>query len=103
MVCEFGMSPMGPIAFRGPGAPWDEDRGSGFSEATARRVDEEIHRFVMRGYETAHTLLTTHRAALVRLAEELLQVESLDAEAVRALLRDDSNLHIAACAADVEL
>jgi cell division protease FtsH len=103
MVCEFGMSSLGPVAFRAPGAPWDEDRAAGFSEATARRVDEEIHRFVMTAYETARTLLTTHSAALVRLAEELLEVESLDADAVRALLQDDSNLHIAARAADVEL
>jgi cell division protease FtsH len=50
MVCEFGMSALGPIAFRRPGA---DDQGSGFSESTARRVDDEIRELVMRGYETA--------------------------------------------------
>jgi cell division protease FtsH len=98
MVCEFGMSPLGPIAFRPPGAPWQEDRGAGMSEATARRVDEEIHRLVMGGYETAKRQISENRDALIRLAEELLQVESLDADAVLALLKGEAHadLHIAA-------
>jgi len=86
MVCEFGMSSFGPIAFRRAGAPWDDDSGAGFSEATARRVDEEIRDLVMRGYETARRLIGRHRDAVEALAEELLQVESLDADAVRTLL-----------------
>jgi cell division protease FtsH len=86
MVCEFGMSSFGPIAFRRAAAPWEDDAGAGFSEATARRVDEEIRDLVMRGYETARRLIGRHREAVEALAEELLQVESLDAEAVRTLL-----------------
>jgi cell division protease FtsH len=100
MVCEFGMSPLGPIAFRSPGGPWEEDRAAGFSEATARRVDEEIHRLVMGGYDTARTLVSKHEDALVRLAEELLEVESLDAADVLALLKGDAGLHIAARSSD---
>src|SRR5262249_32604387 len=98
MVCEFGMSPLGPIAFRAPGAPWQEDRAAGMSEATARRVDEEIHRLVMAGYQTAQQLVSENREALIRIAEELLAVESLDAEAVQALLRGDigADLQVAA-------
>src|SRR5947207_12083397 len=54
MVCEFGMSPaLGPLAYRTPGNPWDSDKGAGISEATAKRVDEEVRELVMRGYETA--------------------------------------------------
>jgi cell division protease FtsH len=94
MVCEFGMSPLGPVAFRAPGAPWQEDRAAGMSEATARRVDEEIHRLVMAGYQTATRLISENRDALIRLAEELLQVESLDAEAVQALLSGDNRVDL---------
>jgi cell division protease FtsH len=86
MVCEFGMSSFGPIAFRRAGASWEEDGGAGFSESTARRVDEEIRDLVMRGYETARRLIGRHREAVEALAEELLLVESLDAAAVRTLL-----------------
>jgi cell division protease FtsH len=99
MVCEFGMSPLGPIAYRTAGAPWQEDRAAGMSEATARRVDEEIQHLVMTGYQTAHRLISENQEALIRLAEELLEVESLDADAVRALLKGDTDgdLPIAAC------
>jgi cell division protease FtsH len=84
MVCEFGMSSLGPIAFRRPSA--HDDQGSGFSEATARRVDEEIRDLVMRGYETARQLLEEHRGSVRALAEELLLNESVDAEGLRTVL-----------------
>ena len=43
MVCELGMSPLGPVHFRRPSSAWDNDsRAAGFSEETARRVDDEI-------------------------------------------------------------
>jgi cell division protease FtsH len=85
MVCEFGMSSFGPVAFRRAGA-FDDDRGSGFSEATARRVDDEIRDLVMKGYETARQLVSRNRIAVTTLADELLQVESVDAEGVKAIL-----------------
>jgi len=88
MVCELGMSPFGPVAFRPSGGPFDEDRALAFSEATARRVDEEMRSLVLRGYETARQLLSRHPNAVAALAEELLEVESLDAEAIRALIAE---------------
>src|SRR5437762_3668108 len=51
MVCEFGMSALGPLAYRTPGNPWETDRGVGISEATAQRVDEEVRTLVMRSEE----------------------------------------------------
>jgi cell division protease FtsH len=86
MVCEFGMSALGPLAYRTPGNPWDTDRGVGISEATAQRVDEEVREVVMRGYETARQLVAKHRGAVRAMAEELLQVESLDADGIRAIM-----------------
>jgi cell division protease FtsH len=86
MVCEFGMSSLGPLAYRTPGNPWDTDRGVGISEATAQRVDEEVRELVMRGYETARQLVAKHRGAVRAMAEELLVVESLDAEGIKAIM-----------------
>ncbi len=86
MVCEFGMSALGPLAYRTPGNPWETDRGVGISEATAQRVDEEIHELVMRGYETARQLVSKNRVAVRAMAEELLVVESLDADGIRAVM-----------------
>lgn len=86
MVCEFGMSPLGPLAYRTPGNPWEAERGAGISEATAKRVDEEIRDLVMRGYETARQIVEIQRASVRAIAEELLAVESLDADGIRALI-----------------
>ena len=86
MVCEFGMSALGPLAYRTPGNPWETDRGAGISEATARRVDEEVHGLVMRGYETARKIISENRAAVRAMAEELLVVESLDADGIKAVI-----------------
>jgi len=86
MVCEFGMSALGPLAYRTPGNPWETDRGAGISEATAQRVDEEVRELVMRGYETARQIVAKHRAAVRAMAEELLVVESLDADGIKAVI-----------------
>ena len=86
MVCEFGMSALGPLAFRTPGNPWDTDRGAGISEATAQRVDEEVRSLVMAGYETARQIIGKHRKSVRAMADELLAVESLDAEGIKAVI-----------------
>jgi cell division protease FtsH len=88
MVCEFGMSTLGPLAFRKASA-WD-DNSAGMSEATAERVDDEVRRFVMSGYETARQIVAKHRNAVRAMAEELLQVESLDADAVKGIIASAS-------------
>ena len=87
MVCEFGMSAaLGPLAYRTPGNPWETDKGVGISEATAQRVDSEVHELVMRGYETARQIIGKNRNAVRAMAEELLVVESLDAQGIKAVI-----------------
>ena len=87
MVCELGMSPLGPVHFKRPSSAWDNDsRAAGFSEETARRVDDEIRSLVMRGYETARQIIERQRSAVKALAEELLEVESVDADRLRQIL-----------------
>jgi len=86
MVCEFGMSSLGPLAYRTPGNPWETDKGVGISEATAQRVDEEVRELVMRGYETARQVVGKHRGAVRAMADELLLVESLDADGIKAIM-----------------
>ena len=87
MVCEIGMSPLGPVHYRRPGSAWDGDsRAAGFSEETARRVDDHIRDFVMKGYETARQIIERQRAAVEALAKELLEVESVDADRLKQIL-----------------
>ena len=87
MVCELGMSPLGPVHFRRPSNAWDNDsRAAGFSEETARRVDDEIRSLVMRGYESARQIVECQRGAVKALAEELLEVESVDADRLKQII-----------------
>ena len=86
MVCEWGMSGMGMRAFRKPGNAFDADRPHPLSEATARRVDDEIEKILNAGYDRAYDLLNRHRAAVKALAEGLLEHEALDADDIRRLL-----------------
>jgi cell division protease FtsH len=87
MVCEIGMSPLGPVHYRRPSSAWDNDsRAAGFSEETARRVDDHIRELVMRGYETSRQIIERQRAAVEALAQELLEVESVDADRLKAIL-----------------
>jgi cell division protease FtsH len=87
MVCELGMSPLGPVHFRRPSGAFDADsRAAGFSEEAARRVDNEISALVMRGYETARQVVERQRTAVRALALELLEVESVDADRLKQIL-----------------
>ena len=89
MVCELGMSPLGPVHFKRPSGPFEtESRAAGFSEDTARRVDDEIRSLVMRGYETSRQIVERQRQAVKTLAEELLEVESVDADRLKQILAE---------------
>jgi cell division protease FtsH len=87
MVCELGMSPLGPVHFRRPSGAWDADtRAAGFSEEAARRVDEEISALVMHGYETARQIIERERGSVRALSLELLEVESVDGDRLKQIL-----------------
>ena len=87
MVCELGMSPLGPLHYRRPSGAFDADsRAAGFSEETARRVDDEIRTLVMRGHETARQIIERQRGAVRALADALLETESVDADRLRQIL-----------------
>ena len=86
MVCEWGMSDLGPLAFRKPGNGFESDRPHVLSEATAQRVDDEIRKVIMTGYECARTIIEQNRETVRVMAEELLQVESLEADEIKVIL-----------------
>jgi cell division protease FtsH len=90
MVCEFGMSDLGPLAFGknqqeiflGRDLATSRD----FSEDTAIKIDQEVKKFVLTGYERAKNILSSNREALTRIAEALLEREVLDASEVKLLI-----------------
>ena len=86
MVCEFGMSPLGPLAFRKPGNAFESDKHHTVSEATAQRVDEEIRTVVMNAYDHATAVLGRNKDAVRLMAEQLLEQESLEAHEIKEIL-----------------
>jgi cell division protease FtsH len=86
MVCEWGMSELGPLAFRKPGNAFESDKHHTVSEATAQRVDDEIRRIVMDGYGQAKWIVEKNRVAMEMMAQALLDTESLDADEIKAII-----------------
>src|SRR5262249_46636230 len=86
MVCEWGMSALGMRAFRKAGNNYEPDTQHAMSEATARRVDEEIEKIINGGYTRAFDILDRNRAAVKAIAEALLDQEALEADEIKDLL-----------------
>ena len=86
MVCEWGMSELGPLAYRKPGNTFEADRAHAVSEATAQRVDDEIRKVVINAYDHARWIIEQNRQAVEMMAQALLQDESLEANEIKALL-----------------
>lgn len=59
-----------------------------YSDDVASIIDEEIRKLITRAHDEARTILTTHRAALDRLAEALIERETLDEEEIKEVLHD---------------
>ncbi len=95
MVCEWGMSDLGPITFGKKeeqiflGREIAQHRD--FSEATAIKIDQEVRRFVDQGYKAATDILSGNGETLKRIAEALLEREVLDASEIK-LLNDGKDL-----------
>ncbi len=94
MVCEWGMSEkLGPLAFGkkeemvflGREISQHQD----YSEQTSIEIDSEVKRIVMRNYERAKNLLSTHMENLKNLAEALLEHETLDGDQIDRVIRGD--------------
>ncbi|HEX4952120.1 MAG TPA: ATP-dependent zinc metalloprotease FtsH [Thermoanaerobaculia bacterium] len=86
MVCEWGMSDLGPLAYGSKDEPVflgrDFSQRADYSEDTAIQIDRQVRHIVQAGYERARTVLNEHRAVLDRVAQDLLDRESIDGEDV---------------------
>jgi len=90
MVCEWGMSELGPLSF----GKKDEQIFLGreiaqhrdYSEATAIKIDEQVRKLVEDAYNTAKEIIEQRSEAMVRIAEALLEREVLDGSEVLDLI-----------------
>jgi cell division protease FtsH len=90
MVCEWGMSDLGPLSFGKKeeqiflGREIAQHRD--YSEDTAIKIDQEVQRIVRGAYGRARALIEERSDALVRIAEALLEREVLDGDEVAQLI-----------------
>jgi len=90
MVCEYGMSNLGPMAFGKKeeqiflGREISQHRD--FSEETAKQIDAEVRTFVDTAYKSAYSILDENKDAMHRLALALLERESLDGFEIKMVL-----------------
>lgn len=97
MVCEWGMSDLGPITFGREDEVFlgrDFAKMRDFSEETASAVDREIHRICEDAYKDSRDMLTQYEHVLRKLAEALYEKETLLSEEIDALIVETAGENI---------
>ena len=90
MVCEFGMSSLGPITFGKKeeqiflGREINQHRD--FSEETAQHIDKEVRQLVDAGYQSAVQILSGNKDIMHRMSAALLEREVLDANEIKMII-----------------
>ncbi len=92
MVCEWGMSErLGPMTFGKKEEPVflgrDLTQTRDYSEQTAIEIDSEVRDIIGAAFERAKGLLQTHIEALHKVAETLLEKETLDGTEIDGILK----------------
>jgi cell division protease FtsH len=93
MVCEWGMSDqLGPMTFGKKEEQIflgrDFTQVQDYSEGTAMEIDREVRRLILEAYNEARRLLEENIAVLHRMAERLLEKESIDGADIEDLVRE---------------
>ena len=96
MVMDYGMSRLGRVAYRESGrspflANGADERVHSVSEQTAREIDEEIDRILTESLTSVREILESRRAALIAVAEELIEVESIDGSELKRIADENSS------------
>ncbi|MBK7707132.1 MAG: ATP-dependent zinc metalloprotease FtsH [Acidobacteria bacterium] len=90
MVCEYGMSELGPLTFGKKeeqiflGREISQHRD--YSEDTAIKIDKEVKKIIADQYEVARRVLENNSEAMVRLSAALLELETLDSVQIRRVV-----------------
>ena len=96
MVCEWGMSDLGPVTFGKKeeaiflGREFAQHQD--FSESTAVEIDREVKRILDKAYKTAHDVISNNKSGLDRIARRLLERETLDGAEVNDILMAETGI-----------
>jgi len=98
MVCEWGMSEMGPLTFGKPEQEIfigrDFNRRADYSEATAIQIDAELKKIVTGAYERGRRIVADNEKSMHRIARLLLEKEVLDGEEILTILAEETGVDI---------
>ena len=90
MVCEWGMSELGPMTF---GEREDHvflgkeiTRTTDYSEKTAQEIDQQVKQIIENCYARSKKLLEDNKDKLILVAEELIKKEVLDGKEIEAVV-----------------
>lgn len=95
MVTEWGMSDLGPIAFEKYdsqpflGLQYAQKSGD-ISPRMAEVIDEQVNAILKHAYQRAKDILTQNRSVLDRVAQALLEFETIDQEELDFLIAGNS-------------
>ena len=90
MVCEYGMSSMGPLTY---GKKEEQiflgreiAQARDYSDDTAQKIDAEVRNLVDNGYKSAYSILGSNGDIMHRMATALLERETLDAAEIKLII-----------------
>ncbi|HUP45866.1 MAG TPA: ATP-dependent zinc metalloprotease FtsH [Thermoanaerobaculia bacterium] len=96
MVCEWGMSDLGPATFGKKeeaiflGREFAQHQD--YSEATAIEIDKEVRGILDKAYKAAQEIISGNKNALDRIARKLLERETLEGWEVNEILREETGV-----------
>jgi len=91
MVCQWGMSDLGPISFGTQAEVFlgrDFTREREFSDETASAVDKAIHKLLEDAYTDAKDVMVKHKDILLKMSDVLYERETLEAEEIDDIIRE---------------
>ena len=96
MVAKYGMSEtIGPLNYSSADEVFlgrDFTSKQNYSEELASKIDKEVHDIMTDAYAATEKILLEHSAELHRVAEALLEMETLDADQFEALYTNTSTV-----------
>ena len=93
MVTEWGMSPLGPIAFGSRDEHMFLGRDIGkpreHSESTQQLIDQAVDKIIRDAHDLAYKVVSEHLDLLHALAKAVLERETLDSQMIEAIIKGE--------------
>ncbi len=90
MVCEWGMSSLGPVSFSSKNdmifLGRDMMSHAEYSEETSKRIDAEVNKIIATAYKNAEKIILANKSKLEKIAKLLLEKEALSSDEISEII-----------------